>query len=127
MDRAGVPAQDDAKTWLTFLRALGLAEETSEGKYVRTREPRAPDREYLASKFEDRVYAVDEILAILEEDGPLSAEATFEAFRPSIPQWERQRHEEFERIWCERIGRILDWAVLLGLATVDGDRYDRTR
>lgn len=125
VDRAGVPAQDDAKTWLTFLRALGLAEETAGGKYVRTRDPRDPDREYLAERFVDGVYGTRELLEILGAEGPLTADQAFEAYRPEIPEWERQRHENFEHTWRVRVGRMLEWAVLLGLATTTDGAYDR--
>lgn len=125
IDRAEVPAQDDAKTWLTVLRALGLAEETTGGKYVRTRQPGDPDREYLAERFLEGVYGARELLAVLEADGPLTADEAFEAYRPEIPEWERQRHEDFERVWRVRVGRLLEWAVLLDLASRTGDEYDR--
>jgi len=124
MDRAGVPAQDDAREWLTFLRALGLAEETAEGKFVRTRDPGDPDREYLARRFRERVYGVEELLELLE-DGPLTAGEAFDAYRPSIPEYERRRNEDWERIWRERVRRLLEWTVLLGLSDRKDDAYHR--
>lgn len=118
VSRAGVPAQDQAREWLTFLRALGLAEETAEGSFVRTREPSDPDRTYLADRFRERVYGARELLDVVAAaDGPIDAEDAFETYRPEIPEWERQRHEDFERRWRERVARLLEWAVLLGLAT----------
>lgn len=125
MTRGGVSAQDDAREWLTFLRALGMAEETADGGFVRTRDP-ATDREAIANRFHEHVYGVREILTILSDRGPLPPEEVFDAYRPSIPTWERHRHEAWERIWRERVERILDWAVLLDLAQRTDGCYRRT-
>jgi hypothetical protein len=121
MARTHVPSQDLAKTWLTFLTALGLAEET-EGKYVRTRDPADPNRAELADRFREGVFGVRELLSILE-DGPLSADEAFEEFREHVPNWERHRTDHWETTWRERVGRILDWAALLGLVDSDDEAY----
>ena len=113
MDRAGVPARDEAKEWLTFMRALGLVAEAERG-YYRTRDLAA--REELAAAFRERVYGAEDLLDALDEAEPASTEAVFERFADSVPTWERQRHADPEYVWRERVGRLLDWAVLFGLA-----------
>jgi hypothetical protein len=122
MDRAGVPARDEAKEWLTFMRALGVVAEAERG-YHRTRDPVDPDR--LAAAFRERVYGVDALLDALDAVGPCSADAAFERFADAVPSWERRRHADPERVWRERVRRLLDWAVLLGLAERGPDGYVR--
>ncbi|SIR28987.1 hypothetical protein SAMN05421858_2122 [Haladaptatus litoreus] len=120
MNRLGFQSRDVARTWLTFLRALELAEETQSG-FARLR--RDPDREKLAESFQSRVYGVSIVLSVLDEHGPLSERAVFEKFREEIPTWERHKDpSRVEEVWRERVGNMLDWAVLLGLAErVDGN------
>jgi hypothetical protein len=115
MARTQVPSQNEAKSWLTFLTALGLAEEV-DGKYVRTRDPADPSREDLADAFGEGVFGVRELLEVLDSTGPIAAEPAFEAFREHVPNWERYRTDHWEKTWRERVERILSWAVLLGLA-----------
>ncbi|MFB6117318.1 hypothetical protein [Halosegnis sp.] len=111
---ADVPAQDEAKEWLTFCRALGLAEEGTRG-YARVRD--GWDPEMLPTRFRERVYAADETLTVLADaDGPLSAEAVFEQLRDRIPAWERARSADPTATWRERVDRLLSWTVLFGLA-----------
>lgn len=123
MDRAGVPARDEAKEWLTFMRALGLVEEAERG-YHRTRDPIDPER--LAAAFRERVYGAEDLLDVLDAEEPVSAGEAFERFVDAVPAWERQRHADWERVWRERVGRLLDWAVLFGLAAREGEGYVRT-
>lgn len=112
MRDASVPSQDEAKEWLTFLRALGLAESTDSG-YRRRRGD--PDTETLATRFRDRVYGVDDVLALLAgAEQTLGVDDAFERF--AVPEWERQRQPEWKTIWRERVERILEWAVALDLA-----------
>lgn len=123
MDRAGVPAEDDARTWLTFLTALGLAEEV-DGKYVRAREPADPGRGELADRFFEGVYGAREVQSILAEaDGPLDRTAVFDAFREHVPRWERHRSDVWEGTWRTRVGRILEWGALLGAFERSGEGY----
>ncbi|WP_227374410.1 hypothetical protein [Haladaptatus halobius] len=123
MERLDFPSRDVARTWLTFLRALGLAEETRSG-FARVR--RDADRDELADAFETRVYGVATVLDRLDESGPLSAEAAFEEFREEIPTWERHKDPiRVEDVWRERIGNLLDWAVLFGLAERTDGGYRR--
>lgn len=113
--KGNVPARDDARTWLTFLAALGLARETERG-FARTREPNDPAQEALATAFVEGVYGARELLGILAADGPVDADDAFAAFREHVPNWERMREEDWETVWRERVARLLAWAVLLGLA-----------
>lgn len=122
-----VGARDDASEWLTFCRALELVAESDRG-YHRVRN--APDptteagRAALAERFRERVFGAEHVLAALAdaEDG-LTADAAFERFRDRIPNWERRRHTDPERVWRDRVEHLLDWAVVLGLARWDGRRY----
>jgi hypothetical protein len=122
MDRAGVPARDEAKEWLTFMRALGLVAEAERG-YRRTRDTVA--REELAAAFRERVYGAEDLLEALDEREPASAESVFERFAGSVPTWERRRHADWRRVWRERVDRLLDWAVLFGLARRENGGYVR--
>ncbi|PSQ19548.1 hypothetical protein BRD00_01395 [Halobacteriales archaeon QS_8_69_26] len=113
--RAGVPSRDEARTWLTFLSALGLVAESDRG-FARTREPADPDSETLARAFREGVYGAREVLELLvAADEPLDADAVFEEFREHVPNWERMRDDAWERTWRERVARLLGWAALLGL------------
>jgi len=122
MDRVGVEARDDARTWLTFLRAVDLATEHDSG-YTRTRSE--PDREALAAAFEDGVFAAREVLtALRDSEEPLDAAATFEHVEDVVPQWERDKQpDRWRDEWRERVRRLLEWAALLGLAERAGDGY----
>jgi len=121
MDRTGLSARDAAREWLTFLRALGLVEVGDRG-FARTRGD--SDREALADAFRERVYAAEDVLAALRAaDEPLHAAVVFERVRDRVPQWERNRYADWEDVWTERVRRILDWAVLLGLAERTDEGY----
>lgn len=118
-ERIDLPSRDVARTWLTFLRALGLAEEKT-GGFARTRSDL--ERAVVAGRFRERVFGAREVLAVLESAGGLlTAEATFERVEHVVPRWERHRDPEWRDTWQERIERLLEWAVLFGLAErVDG-------
>ncbi len=122
MDRTGISPRDEARRWLTFLRALELATESDSG-FRRLR--RQPDREHVRRAFRARVYGVETILEILEAaDHPLSAAEVYDRFRPVIPSYEQHKHgHRLEEIWGERVERLLEWAVLLGWALSDDGRY----
>ena len=122
MKRADVPAQDQAKEWLTFLRALRLVAEDG-GQYRRL--PHAADPAELREAFRERVYLADDVLALLAAaDGPLDGEAVFERVTDRLPQWEQRRHTDPEAVWSERVDRVLEWAVAFGLAArADGEGY----
>ncbi|WP_101294423.1 hypothetical protein [Halegenticoccus soli] len=117
--RLDLTSPDVARTWLTFLRALDLAERTPSG-FRRTRTDPTP--EHLRGAFRRRVFGADEALsALAEADGPRSVDEVYETFRDRVPTWEHYKNpSSWEEIWHDRIGRVLEWSVLLGLA----DRAD---
>lgn len=121
MTRYGVPSRDEARTWLTFLRALGLVAEAKRG-FHRTRDD--PGREELAARFRERVYGAREVLDALG-DQPRSPEAVFDDVEGIVPEWERHKDPAWRRTWTERVSRLLGWAVLFGLAESSGDGYRR--
>jgi len=122
--RTGLPARDDARKWLTFLEALGLAEETDPG-FRRLRVD--PDREAMAGDFRERVFGADDLLDALAAAGePLSTDDAFERFTEEVPRWERDRHPDWRSVWRERVERLLEWAVLLGLAERADGGYRRS-
>lgn len=121
--RTAVPSRDEARRWLTFLRALGLATETDAG-FARTRENK--DREALAGAFRERVFGAREVLdALAAAEEPLDEAAVFERVEAQVPAWERARHDDWQRRWRERVARLLAWADLLGLATRTAEGYRR--
>jgi len=123
MRRLDFPTRDVARTWLTFLRALELASETSSG-FVR--ETTEPTPEHLRTAFRDRVYGAREVLASLDTDEPRSIETVFDEFEERVPVWETHRAaEDWRDVWRERVERILGWAVLLGLAAERDGGYVR--
>ncbi|MFB6304053.1 MAG: hypothetical protein ABEH47_02715 [Haloferacaceae archaeon] len=118
-DRLDLPDRDAGREWLTFLRALGLVERV-DGGYRRVRDP--PDDDGLRAAFRERVYGAREALDAAA-DGPVDADAAFDRVRDAVPAWERDRDPDWEATWRERTRRLLDWAVLLGLAERAGERY----
>ncbi|MFP9058896.1 hypothetical protein ACLI4R_00020 [Natrialbaceae archaeon A-chndr2] len=128
MRQTEISPRDEARTWLTFLRALELATEGPTG-FHRVRGRPAPsdpaERSRLRESFVSRVYGVERILELLEAaNEPLSADAVFDRFRESIPQYEQHKHRNrLREIWGERVARILDWAVLFDLAVVESAGY----
>lgn len=119
VDRTDLDARDEAREWITFLRALGLAEETESG-YRRLRRDPAPDD--LAAAFRERIFGAEAVLAVLDAaDEPLDAEAVYERFREEVPNWERYRRADWDEEWRERVDRLLGWTVVFDLAErVDG-------
>jgi hypothetical protein len=123
MRRVGFPARDVSRTWLTFLRALELARETDAG-FVREQTEPTPD--HLRDAFRRRVYGAREVLDSLDADEPRTAEAVFESFEERVPTWETHRAAgDWRDVWRERVGLILGWAVLLGLAAERDGGYVR--
>lgn len=107
--------REHARQWLTFLQTLGLARETERG-FARNR--REVERGALADTFREGQFGAREVLAALADaDGPLAPAEVFARFEPHVPMWERHRNPETWRdIWTDRVGYLLEWAVLFGLA-----------
>lgn len=122
MDRRGFPSRDAARTWLTFLRALELAEETPSG-YRRTRVD--PDPETLAAALRANVFGVEPALgALAAAGGPLSAPTVFERLRDRIPEWERhKRPREWADRWTQKTEWLLGWCALVGLVDATDEGY----
>jgi len=124
-----VEDRDAAATWLTFLRALELAAEES-GRF-RRREPNASgdavdpgalDRDRLGRAFRDRVDGADAVCDALEKaDEPPTVDEVVERLRDGRSS--DGRRPRGDRVDPERTGRLLEWAVLLGLAERAGDGY----
>lgn len=120
--RLDLPSRDVARTWLTFLRALDLAVETESGfKRLRTE----PTREHVREALLTRVYGAETLLAALRDaTEPLDADAAFERFRDDVPTWEAHKAPaNWEATWRERVGHLLDWLALVGLAERRDDGY----
>ena len=110
----GVDDREVARTYLTFMRALGLVTQSDRG-YHRTRTD--VEAETLATAFTERVFLVEELLETFEA-GPLTADVAFEAVRDEVPRWERERTPDWEGEWREKVARLLSWAVVFDLLTV---------
>jgi hypothetical protein len=114
MRRLDFESRDVARTWLTFLRALELADETDDGSFVRRRTD--PTEAHLRDAFQRRVYGASDVIASLGDD-PKTVAEVFEGFEDRVPVWEHHRAaENWRDVWTERVGRLLGWAALLGFA-----------
>jgi hypothetical protein len=126
LDRLDLPSRDRARTWLTFLRALELAEETPSG--FRRTDVEATVAGCRAALL-DRVFAAAAVRAALDPDEPRSAADVFPAVRDSVPTWERHKNpSRWESVWRGRVADLLAWLALLDAAErVDDDppRYVR--
>jgi hypothetical protein len=112
-DRTSVHSRDDAREWLTFAEALGLAADTDRG-YHRVRDP--PGDEELASAFVGNVFPVEEVLdALADASEPLDTAGVFAAVREDVPKWERDRYADWEDEWQDRIDLVFAWCVEFGL------------
>ncbi|AFK20278.1 hypothetical protein E6P09_13780 [Haloferax mediterranei ATCC 33500] len=111
---------DEGRDWLVFCQSLGLAREVSRG-FERVRGDR--QKEELRTAFVEHVFGAQEVLDALGDD-PRSADDVFEAFEPTVPNWERHRDPEgWESRWRDRVARLLDWAVLFGVAAQKDGGY----
>ena len=133
--RADLTDTETARDWLSFLRGLDLAAESSLG-YHRTRE--GPDDSEtstasraagadgsgdLARALLEGVYGAREVHAILETaEGPLPSEEVFGRF-DAVPRWERHRNPDWEAVWRERVERLLCWLALFGRVERVEDGY----
>ena len=137
VDETGLEARGEAETWLVFLRALELATAEPDG-YRRAAERSPSDLadalesadarvlSRLRRAFRDRVHAADAVLEALEEaPEPRTADAVFDSVREESPAFERGTSDGRRAAHRERVRRLLEWAVSLGLAerTPDGGRY----
>ena len=124
MRRREFPSRDVARTWLTFLRALELAEETPSG-FKRT--DREPTLENVRESFVERVFGAEEALTALQNrDTPLPTDDAYAALRSIVPGWERHKQRNWEAVWAERVGDLLEWLVLLELAERTDSGYVAT-
>ncbi|NLV10088.1 hypothetical protein GOC74_09115 [Halomicrobium mukohataei] len=118
-DGTAVTSRDEAREYLTFMQALGLVAETDRG-FHRVRD--APSDEELPTAFRERVFGAREVLECVATE-PRTPEAVFTAIREEIPRWERNRHEDWEAEWHERIERLLGWAAVFDLVTESDGQY----
>ncbi|UPM42517.1 hypothetical protein [Halocatena salina] len=119
MADTGIDSRDVAREWITFLRALGQVAE-ADGKYYQRRDP----VDDVAGAFRERVYAAETVIQTVEDSGePLETAEVFERVRTEIPQWERNRRQDWEEVWYERVRRLLEWAVEFGHTERTTDGY----
>jgi len=121
-DGTEVVSRDEAREYLTFMQALGLISETDRG-FHRVR--KTPDDDTLAAAFRECVFGTAEVLAAVADE-PQTAEAVFAVLGEEIPQWERDRYEDWETQWRERTERLLGWAITFGLVRVERERDRET-
>lgn len=112
LDQLDLQSRDVARTWLTFLRGLGLVREGEHG-FVRTRDE--VDLERLAEGLVEGIFGAREVVEALESE-PMSAGVAFSAVEDAIPRWERAKDHGWRANWRTRVGYLLDWLVLAGLA-----------
>lgn len=118
--------RDEAATWLTFLRALELVEETGAG--YRRRSPEGGlEIDRLRQGFRERVSGADAVLEVLDAgDRPLAGD---EVARRAAGQTDhgrvsrRQHRSSTTDSGAERVERLLDWAVLFDRLERVDDRY----
>lgn len=112
LDRLGLDARDEARTWLTFLRGLGLVNRQRHG-FVRAR--LELDQAELTAAILDGVYGARELLRSLETaDAPLDHAIIFAEFESHIPAWERHHAPAtWQDRWQQRVEYLLEWLVLV--------------
>jgi len=121
VDRTTVADEDEARAWLTLLRALGAVDRHD--RYVRSDEP--PDADAMGERFLENILLAEPVLDGLSATEPRDSDAVFESVRDGVPAWERRRLPDWEAHHRDRIGRILEWLALLGLARRTSDGYVR--
>lgn len=130
--RVGFPSRDVSRTWLTFLRALGVVERTASGF---TRIGTEPTAERLRDGFLDRILLARETLRVVARrdtdhetrSGPTTVETAFERLRSDVPTYERYKNpDSWESIWRERTEYVLEWLVALALLERIDTDADRT-
>lgn len=118
-DRTDIQSRDEARAYLTFVRALGLAADSDRG-YSRVRDGPADDE--LGERFREQVLGAREVLQALEH-GPRTAAECFELGRDTVPRWERERQVDWETEWRARTERLLEWAAEFGLVRRQDSKY----
>ena len=111
VDRTDIDDRDDASQWLTFLRALRLADRTPSG-YRRERVDltaeelvdRLYDGIYGAREIHDMLAAAERPLSVGDLDGVVD-----------LPTWERHHHADPDRVRRQRLRRLVDWFALCGV------------
>ncbi|WP_254761673.1 hypothetical protein [Natrinema marinum] len=119
LEETSIVDRDEAATWLVFLRALELAAEEPAGYRRRRPGPgdaaTALERDRLRRAFRERVAGAEAVLAALDgSDRPLTAAAVGDALCEDGSNGEQRPRRH--RIRDDRVERLLEWAVLLGLA-----------
>lgn len=115
-----VQSADAARRWLTFMRALGLVEDTTAG-FVRT--DQSPSDSATASAFRERVYGAREVMETLEgAESWVTADTLFDELN-LVPRWEGHRDPNPEQTWRRRVADLLEWAVTLELAEKSASGY----
>ena len=117
-DRTDLQSRDEAREYLTFVRALGLAAGHDRG-YSQMRD--GPADGELGAQFHENVFGARETLEVLEEGR--TAMECFAVVRDTVPRWERERHVDWAAVWRERTERLLAWAVEFGLASYENGEY----
>ncbi|MEF8779516.1 MAG: hypothetical protein V5A46_02400, partial [Haloferacaceae archaeon] len=93
--RAGIDDRETGRAWLTFLRALGLAERADRG-YRRLRRDHRGSR--LRDRFRRRVYGASEALSTLSiAGGPSTPTEVANRISNAQPAWERRRTPDPDR------------------------------
>jgi hypothetical protein len=123
-DRLDLPDRETGREWVTFLRALGLANEVADGY---RRERAEPTVEELRTAFLERVYGAREVLDALDDAEPRDTAAVFERVVEAVPAWERNRDRDWTARWETHTRRLLEWAVRFGLAERRDGGYVRAR
>lgn len=124
-DETIISDRDKAQQWLTFLRALGLVDQTPSGYRRHRTKPTASE---LVDRLLDGVYGARELYAVLAAaDTPLSLEDLIDQETVDLPTWERHHHTNHEQVRRERQQRLVDWFVLCGAAERTSDGYLRNR
>ncbi|OAQ51694.1 hypothetical protein HTG_16685 [Natrinema mahii] len=132
VDETPLEDREAAATWLTFLHALELAAAES-GSFHRRETGSSGDagdavegpleRGRLGRAFRTRVDGADAVCTTLETaDEPLTVAEVVDERREDGSSDDRRRSGR-PRVDPERTERLLEWAVLLGLAERAGDGY----
>lgn len=118
-DETVIDDREDAREWLTFLRAIGLVERTA-GGYRRERIELSVGE--LVGRLHDGIYGARELYDRLEAaDEPLSVDDLAETV--DLPTWERHHHTDPEQVRRQRLGRLAEWFVLCGMTEQTADSY----